>query len=93
MIESAVVMANSETLGINDFPDEIKDSNTFSVLFSNIDYNLPFRDAKRTVIESFERNFLSRKLQENDGNISKAAEALDMHRQSLQQKIKELNMK
>ncbi|MBC8555767.1 MAG: sigma-54-dependent Fis family transcriptional regulator [Candidatus Brocadiales bacterium] len=93
MIESAVVMANAETLGIYDFPDEIKESNTFSVSFSNIDYNLPFRDAKRTVIESFERDFLSRKLQENDGNISKAAEALDMHRQSLQHKIKELNMK
>jgi len=93
MIESAVVMANSETLGIYDFPDEIKNSNTFNVSFSNIDYNLPFRDAKRTVIESFEKDFLSRKLQENDGNISKAAEALDMHRQSLQHKIKELNMK
>jgi len=93
MIESAVVMANSETLGIYDFPEEIKNSNTFTVSFSNIDYNLPFRDAKRTVIESFERDFLSRKLQENDGNISKAAEALDMYRQSLQQKIKELNMK
>ncbi len=93
MIESAIVMANSETLGIYDFPDEIKNSNTFNVSFSNIDYNLPFRDAKRTVIESFEKDFLSRKLQENDGNISKAAEALDMHRQSLQHKIKELNMK
>jgi len=51
MIESAVVMANSETLGIYDFPDEIKNSNTFNVSFSNIDYNLPFRDAKRTVFE------------------------------------------
>ena len=56
-------------------------------------FNLPFRDAKKIAVEAFERDFVSRKLAENNGNISKAAEALGMHRQSLQQKIKELNMK
>jgi two-component system response regulator AtoC/two-component system nitrogen regulation response regulator NtrX len=89
VIESAVVMANAETLGINDFPEEIRNSNSNN----NFDYNLPFRDAKKIVVDAFERDFVSRKLAENNGNISKAAEALGMHRQSLQQKIKELNMK
>ena len=89
VIESAVVMANSETLEISDFPEEI--SNSDSNL--SFDYNLPFRDAKKIVVDTFERDFVNRKLAENNGNISKTAEALGMHRQSLQQKIKELNLK
>jgi len=89
VIESAVVMANAETLGVDDFPEEIKNSDSYN----NLDYNLPFRDAKKIAVETFERDFVSRKLEENNGNISKTAEALGMHRQSLQQKIKELDMK
>ena len=89
VIESAVVMANAETLEISDFPGEI--SNSDSNL--SFDYNLPFRDAKKIVVDTFERDFVSRKLAENNGNISKAAEALGMHRQSLQHKLKELNMR
>ena len=89
VIESAVVMANAETLEINDFPEEISNSD----INRSFDYNLPFRDAKKIVVDTFERDFVSRKLAENNGNISKTAEALGMHRQSLQQKIKDLNMK
>jgi two-component system response regulator AtoC/two-component system nitrogen regulation response regulator NtrX len=86
-------MANVETLGIDDFPEEVKNSNTYYGSVFNVDYNLPFRDAKRIAVEAFERDYVSKKLKESNGNISKAAEALDMHRQSLQQKIKELNLK
>ena len=89
VLESAVVMANAETLGVDDFPEEIRNSNSYN----SLDYNLPFRDAKKIAVEAFEKDFVSRKLEENNGNISKTAEALGMHRQSLQQKIKELDMK
>ena len=89
VIESAVVMANAETLEISDFPEEISNSD----INRSFDYNLPFRDAKKIVVDTFERDFVSRKLAENNCNISKTAEALGMHRQSLQQKIKDLNMK
>ena len=92
-IEGAVVMANNEVLEIDDFPEEIQNSNTHNTAFLDIDYNLPFRDAKKIAVEAFERDFVGRKLKDNNGNISKAAEALGIHRQSLQQKIKELNNK
>ena len=92
-IEGAVVMANNEILEIDDFPEEIKNVNTRNTAFLDIDYNLPFRDAKKIAVEAFERDFVGRKLKDNNGNISKAAEALGIHRQSLQQKIKELNSK
>ena len=52
-----------------------------------------FGEAKRRVIEEFERSFLLRSLRENDGNISRTAEAIGMVRQSLQQKIRELELR
>jgi len=53
----------------------------------------PFADAKRTAVEQFERAFLLRALRENEGNISRTAEAIGMVRQSLQQKIRELGLR
>jgi DNA-binding NtrC family response regulator len=54
---------------------------------------VPFSDAKKQVVEDFERGFLLRALRDNDGNISRTAEAIGMVRQSLQQKIRELDLR
>jgi two-component system nitrogen regulation response regulator NtrX len=53
----------------------------------------PFSDAKKRAVEDFERSFLLRALRDNDGNISRTAEAIGMVRQSLQQKIRELELR
>jgi DNA-binding NtrC family response regulator len=53
----------------------------------------PFADAKRRVVEDFERDYLLRALRENDGNVSRTAQAIGMVRQSLQQKIRELELR
>jgi DNA-binding NtrC family response regulator len=57
------------------------------------DLELPFADAKRQTVESFERQFLSQALREHEGNVSRTASAIGMVRQSLQQKIRELGLK
>jgi DNA-binding NtrC family response regulator len=54
---------------------------------------LPFAEAKRAAVESFEREFLLRALRANGGNVSRTAEAIGMVRQSLQQKIRELGLR
>jgi DNA-binding NtrC family response regulator len=54
---------------------------------------LSFADAKRRAVEGFEREFLLRALRANDGNVSRAAEAIGMVRQSLQLKIRELGLR
>jgi transcriptional regulator with GAF, ATPase, and Fis domain len=54
---------------------------------------LPFAEAKRRAVEGFEREFLLRALRAHDGNISRAAESIGMVRQSLQQKIRELDLR
>jgi len=52
-----------------------------------------FAEAKRRAVESFEREFLLRALRAHGGNISRAAESIGMVRQSLQQKIRELDLR
>ena len=52
-----------------------------------------FGDAKRHTIESFERDFLLRALREHKGNVSRTAQSIGMVRQSLQQKIRELDLR
>jgi DNA-binding NtrC family response regulator len=52
-----------------------------------------FAEAKRQVTEDFERRYLLRALRQHAGNISRTAEAIGMVRQSLQQKIRELDLR
>jgi DNA-binding NtrC family response regulator len=54
---------------------------------------VPFRDAKRHTVESFERAYLVKALRDHGGNVSRTAEAIGMVRQSLQQKIRELDLR
>jgi DNA-binding NtrC family response regulator len=49
---------------------------------------LGFKEAKR----DFEKKYIERCLEQTSGNITQAAALLDMHRQSLQHKIKELGL-
>ena len=51
-----------------------------------------FREAKERVVETFEREFLTQALRRHGGNITRAAEELGMHRQNLQQKMRELGI-
>jgi DNA-binding NtrC family response regulator len=55
--------------------------------------NATFSEAKKTMVEGFEREFLLRALREHDGNISRTAQSIGMVRQSLQQKIRELGLR
>ena len=54
---------------------------------------IPFSEAKKRAVEAFERSYLLQALRQHDGNISRAAEAIGMVRQSLQAKIRELDLR
>ncbi len=92
-IESAVVLADGNRIKKDDLPPEIirSSENDGGEPFP-IDETLPFREWKRRTVEKAERQYLLRKLEENDHNISQTARVLDMHRQSLQQKLRELGI-
>jgi len=94
LIERLVVLANESVVVESDLPGEIRffdptvgaDNSTSSLepLLS-----LEYKPAR----ESFERKYLLAKLGEYNNNITHTAEAIGIHRQSLQQKIKDLDLK
>ena len=54
-----------------------------------VERGVRFPEASR----EFERRFIAKVLAESDGNLSKAADALGMHRNTLSRKIAELRIK
>jgi DNA-binding NtrC family response regulator len=94
-IERSVVLAGGPRLMVEDLPPEVvagapapadPGSSVANIL---VPYTPDFKEAKR----EFERAYIERRLSETNGNVTRAAELLDMHRQSLQHKLRELGIK
>jgi len=82
MIERLVIMTKSDLITNKDFNiSETLHQDYFS-------YNT-LKEAR----DSFERDFIIKKLEENNWNVSKTAEILDVERSNLHRKIKAYNIK
>ena len=92
VIEQAAVLSSGPTILAEDLRLEAPQPGNGPV-GANPSTGVPFRDAKKGAVENFERGYLIRALRENGGNISRTAEAIGMVRQSLQQKIRELDLR
>ncbi len=91
-IERAIVLASGEEIHAQDLPEEIRVGGTGpapragdAAFLSEPD----FREAKR----KFEVEYLSRRLKAHQWNVSKTADEIGLHRQSLQEKLRELRIK
>jgi len=95
-IDRAMIVAEGEDLNATDLPDEITSgpekgqSSTSRSDSGGIDvpFTADFREDRR----EFERRYISRCLEHTNGNVTRAAEILDMHRQSLQHKLRQLGL-
>jgi DNA-binding NtrC family response regulator len=94
LIERAVVLCANTTLDIADFQfgagigTELKLQE--SIPSANLDrqnQGKTYRMAKRSILANFERQFFAEVLQANQGNVSKAAEAVGMHRKNFYEKL------
>ena len=56
-------------------------------------FDLPLTEARNQLVEEFERAAIERALDGTSHNVSAAARNLGIHRQSLQQKMKQLNIR
>jgi DNA-binding NtrC family response regulator len=90
-IEQGAVLASGDEIETADL--NLSDARPAVDAASANTAGMPFSDAKKLTIETFERSYLLAALRENDGNISRTAEAIGMVRQSLQQKIRELDLR
>jgi two-component system, NtrC family, nitrogen regulation response regulator NtrX len=100
-IERGAVLADGKVLRAEDLSEEIGKKRAGDLFqrttpsliveeadFLNIPYTTDFREARR----EFERAYIERVLNETNGNVTRAAERVGMHRQSLQQKLKDLGL-
>ncbi len=95
-IERAAIMAEGDELRSQDLPDEITpvgDKAKLTDVAAAVDgLSVPFTAEFREDRKEFERRYISRCLEHTGGNVTKAAEILGMHRQSLQHKLRQLGL-
>jgi len=96
-IDRAVIMAEGEEIAPRDLPDEITAGMPISSITESssgelgglqVPFTADFREDRR----EFERRYITRCLEHTNGNVTRAAEILDMHRQSLQHKLRQLGL-
>ncbi|HAN32685.1 MAG TPA: sigma-54-dependent Fis family transcriptional regulator [Myxococcales bacterium] len=92
-VERAVVLSDGEELEVQ------LDNSAPRLATHQIDdalaarFDLPFKDAKARLIETFERSYWHRALQRTGWNISAAARETGLHRKSLEYLIRKLDLK
>jgi DNA-binding NtrC family response regulator len=92
-VERSLVMAGGDEITVADLPEEIREGKRAAKGAENDGESgflgeSDFREAKR----QFEIVYLKRKLEEHRWNVSKTAAVVGLHRQSLQEKLRELGI-
>jgi two-component system nitrogen regulation response regulator NtrX len=92
-LERSLVLVRGEEITADDLPEEVLSGKAFTgrPAANGSDSGLSepdFREAKR----KFEVAYLKRKLEEHRWNVSRTAASVGLHRQSLQEKLRELGI-
>jgi DNA-binding NtrC family response regulator len=93
-LERSLVLSRSEEIGVADLPEEVARGEAISLKGSanGVDTGLgetDFREAKR----KFEVAYLTKMLADHRWNVSRTAATIGLHRQSLQEKLRELGIR
>ena len=83
IVERLVIMTQGDTIRADDVPPLSREEQPEEAMDTLFMHN-SFRKAKM----EFEKKFIMRKLQENEGNISKTADSIGLERSNLHRKIK-----
>jgi len=96
ILERSILICTEPYLQISNLPPELVNIGT-KLIQPPIPEHLhteaiSFKEAKRSYVREFEREFIIQRLRQHQGNISQTANSLEIPRQSLQQKLKELGI-
>jgi len=97
-IDRAVIMAEDDEVSARDLPEEVTAGMPTTTAITDGDESesgalrVPFTADFREDRREFERRYITRCLEHTQGNVTRAAEILDMHRQSLQHKLRQLGL-
>lgn len=87
-IERAIVLGTGERLSADTLPLPLANGPALGKTAANLSY----QEAKKEVLQSFEKSFFSKVLSKAGGNVSQAARLARLDRKNLYQKMKELNL-
>jgi DNA-binding NtrC family response regulator len=85
-VESALILATGGTLRAKDLPEHVTGAARLSSAEARADRR--FREAKRSVVDAFERAYLQDLLERHGGNVTGAAEQAGMLRSALQRLLR-----
>jgi DNA-binding NtrC family response regulator len=93
-LERSLVLCRGEEIGVEDLPAEVAHGERLSVKHGSEEQDngmgeRDFREAKR----KFEVAYLMKQLAEHRWNVSRTAATIGLHRQSLQEKLRELGIR
>jgi DNA-binding NtrC family response regulator len=96
-IDRAVIMAETDEVSVRDLPEEITAGLSANPATEGSEgetggLKVPFTADFREDRREFERRYITRCLEHTQGNVTRAAEILGMHRQSLQHKLRQLGL-
>lgn len=88
-IERMLILAKKNTIGVDDLPFEIMET------AQSIERQKPhsYAERKQTILEQFNKKTVTEALKESGGNVTKAAEMLDLERASFQRLMKMCGIK
>jgi two-component system, NtrC family, nitrogen regulation response regulator NtrX len=87
IVERILIMTPGRTITGADVP-ELRGAPAMADLFEQRPDGIPIVGTLREAREGFEREFIIQKLEENDWNISRTAEVIELERSNLHRKIK-----
>jgi two-component system nitrogen regulation response regulator NtrX len=93
-LERSLVLCRGEEIGVGDLPEEVARGEAISLKSNGEGRDIglgerDFREAKR----KFEVAYLLKQLAEHRWNVSRTAATVGLHRQSLQEKLRELGIR
>jgi two-component system nitrogen regulation response regulator NtrX len=93
-LERSLVLVRGEEIGVADLPEEVRTGEGLTAgpsrnVHDGVLSETDFREAKR----KFEVAYLTKQLVDHQWNVSRTAATIGLHRQSLQEKLRELNVR
>ena len=80
-------MCKSNFIKLKDLPEELQKFQ-ISGLKPEINFQDSFKEAKRKILERFERTYLQNMLETSKGVVSRAAKKAGMHEKNFREKLK-----
>ena len=92
-LERALLLADGDAIAAADLPASVAGSAAPLRPVEAAAAELPFAEARRRALDAFDRAFLAAALERHGGNVSAAARALGLHRQSLQKLLARIGLR